>query len=882
MIKRLLSRILFAMRKKVPFSRLGALGAAIVLCGTLTLQTIQARNASAAEVTQSAGVLNTVTPQRVLDTRTTTGGHDSVLGSGATMQLPVLGNGGVPGAGVSAVLVNVTAVNETASSGYLTLFQTGVARPTSSTVNYVANTPIANEAMVRVGSNGTISIYNSIDQTNVIVDVEGWVGVSGSAGNGTVTTATPSRVLDTRTTTGGHNAPLAAGQHISVPIEGAGSVPTAGVSSVLADVIAVPSATAGGYLTAYSSDAASVPVASSVNAAAGTPTSTLTWIPVGADGHINLYSSTANMNAVVDVFGWMSGGDVTTDAGVQVVPPSRILDTRTTTGGQEGAMSANETLNVHVQGVGGIPSSGVAGVIAHVTAVAPAASTYFNVFPYGYPESTALPPGDAQMTSSALNVNAKAVASNTVVLPIGANGDISIHNYTSNPNVVVDIQGWIAAPVLSVTPPSAAALNAGGTLTTTDGQTAQKILNNANLYAMTTWWNTVAPTLLAAPMTNATAFEPNGTVTTDVIRRLSSEAYSLATAISTGSYDPTVTGVSTAAATARVAQIISTVAAGHLVNTPGGWGANWQSMFWAGYLGTAAWMIWPQLTPQVQAEVAKVVYFEANWGAGYPLIFYANGAGTVISAGNTGADNDSWQSMAAQIAVAMMPTNAMVPMWQNTIVRDGLDAWARPSDDSSSAVENGASVASWLNNQGSNVLSTGDLYNHGRFAADYSALIYQNMQDILVNSLAGQSTPQAVTSLLSPVYAAYTSVNYTDPPYDSPGGTVYTPGSAAIYYPQGCDWGTGQEIPYALVDAETAAFGVGTATSATYESLHANAELALQNAHTDGHTYDSNTQFNYTGREENVAQEAAQLYLTKYVRDHSLASFNNTSYWLAP
>jgi hypothetical protein len=859
--------------RRVSFSRLGAFGAIAVLCMSLLLQVVvRSQLASAAEVTQSTGMLNAVIPQRILDTRTTNGGHDGVLGAGATMQLPVLGVGGVPGAGVSAVLVNVTAVNETATSGYLTMFQTGITRPTSSTLNYVANTAIANQAMVRVGSNGTISIYNSVGQTNVIVDVEGWVGLGASAGNGAITTATPTRVLDTRTTTGGHNATLVAGQHINVPIEGAGNVPASGVSAVIADIVAVPNATSGGYLTAYSSDASSVPLASSVNFAPGTTTSTLSWVPVGADGSINLYSSASGANAVIDVFGWISGGDVTTDAGSQVLPPARILDTRTTIGNQQGAMTANETLNVHVQGVGGVPSSGVAGVVAHVTAVSPSAGTYLNVFPSGY----ALP------VASALNVNANAVASNTIVLPVGANGDISIHNYTSNPNVIVDIQGWIAAPVLTVTPPLTAALNAGGALTTSDGQRAQTILTNANLYAMTTWWNSVAPQLLAAPMTNATAFQPNGTATTDVIRRLSSEAYSLATAISTGTYDPAATGVSTATATARVIQIINTVAAGHVVNTPGGWGANWQSMFWAAYLGTAAWMIWPQLTPQLQAEVAKVVYFEANWGMGYPLIFYANGAGTVISAGNTGADNNSWQSMAAQLAVVMMPSNAMVPMWQNTIVRDGIDAWARPSDDTSTTAVNGASIASWINGNGSNVLATGDLYNHGRIAPDYSALIYQNMQDILVNSLAGQSTPQAVTALLSPVYAAYTSVSYASPSYDAPGGTVYTPGSASIYYPQGCDWGTGQEIPYALVDAETAAFGVGTTTSGTYEDLHANAELALQKSHTDGHTYDTNTQFNYTGREENVAQEAAQLYLTKYVRDHSLASYNTNTYWLAP
>jgi hypothetical protein len=302
----------------------------------------------------------------------------------------------------------------------------------------------------------------------------------------------------------------------------------------------------------------------------------------------------------------------------------------------------------------------------------------------------------------------------------------------------------------------------------------------------------------------------------------------------------------------------------------------------AGYLGAAAWMLWPHFTPRQQAQVARMVYFEAEWGMDQPLQMYANEAGTVLHPGDTGADGDSWIPMPDQLAAVMMPANPHVPLWDNTVVRDALIAWSRPSDDKNATVVNGAPVASWIDGQGSNVLRTGDLYNHNRLAPDYSSLIYQNMQDILLTALAGRPVPRTATALVAPVYAAYTRVRYSSPPQDKPGGTVYTPGSAAIYYPQGCDWGAGQEIPYALVDAETAAFGVGTATSAAYGNLHANAELAMQQLHADGHTYDTDAQYKYVGREEHVAQQAAQLYLTKFVRDHALFRFSNSSYWLAP
>ena len=204
-------------------------------------------------------------------------------------------------------------------------------------------------------------------------------------------------------------------------------------------------------------------------------------------------------------------------------------------------------------------------------------------------------------------------------------------------------------------------------------------------------------------------------------------------------------------------------------------------------------------------------------------------------------------------------------------------------------------MASWIDDGGSNVLENGIVIDHNRIAPDYSSLIYQNMEDILVSALAGQSAPQAVATLVGPVYEAYTTVKYSSPPYDAhpagdSTGTIYPPlsaNSSTIYYPQGCDWGLGQEIPYALADTETVAFGVVTGaaaqTAASYEALHAGKELSEQKANADGSTYGSNTtEYVYVGREEHTAQLAAQLYLTMFVRDHNLFSFNDASDWMAP
>jgi hypothetical protein len=894
-----------------------AVGAGLLGAASSAVQASASRPAEQpAAVTQSSGMMNQILPRRILDTRTTTGGHHSKLGSGATMQLAVLNGGGVPAAGVSAVLVNVTAVNETAGTGYLTLFPTGATRPTVSTLNYRAGISVANQALVRVGTDGTVSIFNNAGQTDVIVDIVGWVGIDSAAANGQTTTATPTRILDTRTTTGGHDAPLLSNKSLTLQVEGAGGIPATGVSAVYANITAVPVGNSGGYLTAYPSGAPA-PSSSNVNFPNGVTAATLQLLPVSATGAITITNHSPGVNVLVDVGGWVSGGDVTADAGTQAITGTRILDTRTTLGGHDGVVGSNSSVSVGVLGVAGVPATGVAAVIVHVTGLTPTAGTYLTAYATGYPTPS----------TSTLNIPKGTMLSTTTIVPVGPAGKVTIYNEQGSLNVLVDVQGWVAAPVLTVTPPAAASLGLSDSapLTSTDGAQATTILTNANRYAVTTWWKNVAPALLGAPMkseispndvqaltvTGPSASNAPAATTTvntgDAVRRLSMEAFSLATSIATGEYNQAYTqapasvgNVSTATATQDAVKIISTIAAHHLTVTPvsstTGWGASTESQLDSAYIGTAAWLLWPDLTATTQSEVVKMVYFEAAWGMGIPLQFYASESGTILQPGDTGADPDSWDPMPVQLALVMFPTSAMAPVWENTVVRDALVAWAQPSDDTNSTMVNGETVASWIDGRGSNVLSGGNLYNHNRYAPDYSTLTYQNMQEVLLTSLAGSAAPDASTALVAPVYNAYTTVTYPSsdpwkPSYDSAGGKVYpalSANSATVYYPEGCDWGTGQEIPYALVDAQAEAFVSGASTSAaSYESLHAGAELKMQQANADGSTYseypsNDTSEYVYVGREEHTAQLAAQLYLTEYIRDHSLSSFTSTSYVLAP
>jgi hypothetical protein len=73
----------------------------------------------------------------------------------------------------TAVVINVTVTGPTAPS-YLTVYPDGTQRPLASDLNYVAGATVPNLAVVKLGADGKLAIYNFAGSTHVIVDVLGW------------------------------------------------------------------------------------------------------------------------------------------------------------------------------------------------------------------------------------------------------------------------------------------------------------------------------------------------------------------------------------------------------------------------------------------------------------------------------------------------------------------------------------------------------------------------------------------------------------------------------------------------------------------------------------------------------------------------------------
>jgi hypothetical protein len=106
-------------------------------------------------------------PVRMYDSRHTGG----ALGANQERVVPVTNGTTIP-TGISAVLVNLTAVNPSAKS-YMAIFQDGITWPGHSNLNYAAGATISNNATsaVSAASPGKVKVRNGASTSHFIVDV---------------------------------------------------------------------------------------------------------------------------------------------------------------------------------------------------------------------------------------------------------------------------------------------------------------------------------------------------------------------------------------------------------------------------------------------------------------------------------------------------------------------------------------------------------------------------------------------------------------------------------------------------------------------------------------------------------------------------------------
>ena len=307
------------------------------------------------------GTFRSLTPTRLLDTRSALGGI--APGPNGVVHLAVSGHGGVPATGVAAVALNVT-VTQPAAPGWVSVYADGDAAPTTSNLNFAAAQTVANLVVAKVGADGLVDLHNgSAGTTQLLADVSGYYLAGTATEPGTYTPVSPARVLDTRVNQGGGR--LAEHGVERVKVAGVSGVPSDAATVVL-NVTATREAAAG-YLTVYG-DGHPRPPASNLNFARGSTTPNLVFALVGAAGQIDIYNGAPGATDVlVDVMGYIAAGASAASGTLASLEPTRLLDTRRSFGGV--AVASHGTLRLRVGGRGGVPVSQLRAVVLNVAVV---------------------------------------------------------------------------------------------------------------------------------------------------------------------------------------------------------------------------------------------------------------------------------------------------------------------------------------------------------------------------------------------------------------------------------------------------------------------------------------------------------------------------------
>ena len=242
------------------------------------------------------------TPCRVADTRGAAGtfGGPS-MGADQTRDFPIpLSSCAIPST-AGAYALNVTVVPDPVVEylGYLSTWPAGQARPFVSTLNSWAGKVVANAALVPAGNSGSISVFVT-NQTDVILDVNGYFAAPGAAGALSFYPVAPCRVADTRNAAG---PAMQAGETRAFAVSAGGCAVPAAAAAYSLNVTAVPEGPLQ-YLTAWPAGSAR-PLVSTLNSFDGRVVANAAIVPAGASGAIDIFVTDAT-HLVLDIDGYFA------------------------------------------------------------------------------------------------------------------------------------------------------------------------------------------------------------------------------------------------------------------------------------------------------------------------------------------------------------------------------------------------------------------------------------------------------------------------------------------------------------------------------------------------------------------------------------------------
>ncbi|MEU7724481.1 hypothetical protein AB0B78_04395 [Streptomyces sp. NPDC040724] len=231
----------------------------------------------------------------------------------------------------------------------------------------------------------------------------------------------PTRLLDTRSGTGTVKGKVKGYSSTRVKVAGNGGIPT-GVTAVALNVTAA-NTTSAGHVSVFASGNTR-PTASNINFEAGQTVPNLVNAQVGADGYVELYNGGWEpVDLIADVTGYFGQQEA---SGYTPQAPARVVDTRNGTGTQPGPVAGQGSFTVKVA------QPGATAVALNVTVTNPQEAGHLTVHPAG----------QAAPATSNVNFTAGQTVANSVIVPVGKNGEISVRNGAWAPSdVIVELVG---------------------------------------------------------------------------------------------------------------------------------------------------------------------------------------------------------------------------------------------------------------------------------------------------------------------------------------------------------------------------------------------------------------------------------------------------------
>ena len=354
-----------------------------------------------------------IPPVRILDTRGRLGGGTGLpLSAGGRVDVPVLGVGAIPRAGVAAVAVELTALCPTTTT-WIFAWASGSPRPAGGAL--AVSPPVrSTRSVVKLGVGGRISV--AVDSpsvtTDLVIEAVGYLPTGGESVFHPVNdwhTDVTMRPAETRS--------------LDLPTLTGGVVPPAATAVAVNLTAAAP--TLDGYLRAWPAGTGA-PSTVSLAYSPGTSQSALQLAALGATGGLQLNNDGLGAVGVgIDVTGWFGPASTPGGAPLLMLPQTRVADVRLT-----GAAASTVALTGTTTGV-------PAGATVALLRVAGISTGAAGAEVLVYPDAAHLTPG-ARFFATAAN----RWTSNIALVQVAADGTVQLATQTGATHLVVDVLGY--------------------------------------------------------------------------------------------------------------------------------------------------------------------------------------------------------------------------------------------------------------------------------------------------------------------------------------------------------------------------------------------------------------------------------------------------------